>query len=777
MTTPYEMRLRDLWDVLRRRGRIVLGATTIGLALGLAVSLFRPTLYQASVTITLDKVPPVVVLGPPGFVSGPPEASADEIAFPGVPGLVELAKGQPLKEAVLARLTPEMGARTAKAALARLRVKQVRQSPLLQITVDHPNPAVSATTANTVASTLVGMDLQSRRGRATELRHAIEQQLVAAIPRLKATEDALTAFKSRHGDATLATQTTLSFNRLAVLENELADDRMRQQEAQARIEASRARLTSQSQMVPTQWVPSPLIATLENQLATQEIELSSMRVLFTPKHPGIIAAKVKIQETKNRLNELARNVQVGQYGLDPGYQQLIQQLRQDEVTRASYDARERVLTDAIKAYDAQLRQLPAREQEQIRLARAAKQAEDVTQILSEKLQQAQIAEASVGSAIRVVDAARLPATPVRGRWINLLLGTLVGLAAGVGGTFAKEHVDDPLKSADDVESALRIPVLASVPRLKPVDASPDREDDDRLHLATSLLGHVIPGLKPSAAAIDAHRRRSRFAEAFRYLRTNLLSQQNMPEQRPYRTLLVTSPGPGDGKNVVAANLAIALAQVGRRVWLVECDLREPALDRVAALRDPASAPSAGLTELLDRGTSAASLVHRTGVDNLWVLPAGTASKNPSEQLASKWMRALLTTRHARVDVLIAVAPPVLPVTDAAILAPMVDGVILVVNVGVTPREAACKAQQQLQSVGGRVVGAVVTGVPIGGPGAYDNYYATYYHEEPCQAWHFEPDQGRTETTRALPRARDADAPPRLLGKLSGDSMSESGPDD
>jgi polysaccharide biosynthesis transport protein len=768
MTPAYEMRLRDLWDVLRRRRRIVLGASIIGIAMGLALSLLRPTLYQASATITLDKVPPVVVLGPPGFVSSP-EAPADEIAFPGVPGLVEMANGEPLKEAVLARLTPEMGARTAKAALARLRVKQVRQSPLLQITVDHPNPAVATAAANTVVATLVGIDLRSRRGRATELRQAIEQQLVAAIPRLKATEDALAAYKSRHGDVTLATQSALSINRLAILENQLADNRMQQQEAQARIESSRARLASQSRMVPTQWVPSPLIATLQNQLATQEIELSSMRALFTPKYPGIIAAKVKIQETKNRLDELTRSIQVLQYGLDPGYQQLLQQLRQDEVTRASYEARERALADAIQVYDAQLRQMPARELEQVRLTRAAKQAEDVTQILSEKLQQAQIAEASVGSAIRVVDAARLPAGPVRGRWISLFLGALVGLAMGVGVTFAQERLDDPLKSADDVQSALRIPVLASVPRLKPTDGRRDPEDDGPPHLATSLLGRVIPGLKPSAAVIDAHRRRSRFAESFRYLRTNLLSQQHLPEQRHYRTLLVTSPGPCDGKNMVAANLAIALAQVGRRVWLVDCDLREPALDRVAALRDPASASSAGLTELLDRGTSATSLVHRTRVDNLWVLPAGTASKNPSERLASKWMRALLTTRHARVDLLIAVAPPVLPVTDAAILAPMVDGVILVVNVGLTPREAACKAHQQLQSVGARVVGAVVTGVPIGGPGAYENYYATYYRDEPCQAWHFEVDQGRAEPAPTLASAQEADAHPPTVGELAGDS--------
>ncbi len=764
MTKTYEMRLRDVWDILYRRRGVVLGTIAVGLALGMIVSLLKPTMYRASATVTLDRVPPVVLLSPPGFVSSPPEASAAEIAFPDVAGLVELANSAALNEAAVARLTPTLGVRTAKAALARLRVKQVRQSPLLQITVDHPNRAVAATAANTAVTTLVDMDLRSRRGRATELRQAIEQQLTAAIPKLQESENALTEFRSRHGDAALANQTTLSVNRLAVLETELADVRMQQQEARARIDAGQRRLTSQSPMAPISWVPSPLITTLENQMASEEVELSGMKRQFTPKYPALIAMQAKIQETKNRLDaELARSLQADHYGLDPVYQQLAQQLRQDQVTSAAYDAREHALSDAIKAYDQQLRQLPARELEQVRLARAAKQAEEVAQILSEKLQQARIAEASVGSAIRVVGAAQEPSTPARSRWLNLLLGAIVGLAAGVGGAFAKELVNDPIKSAGDVESVLRVPVLASVPRLKPGDGSLDHQDG-RPHLATSPLWYTFPGLRSAAAQVDAHRRRARFAEAFRYLRTNLLSQQ-----RAYRTLLVTSPGPSDGRNTVAANLAIAMAQLGRRVWLVECDLREPTLDRVCAFRDPTIASPAGLAELLDGGASPASVLRHTAVDNLWVLPAGTNRDNPSERLASEKMRAFLTTRHADVDVLIAVAPPVLPVTDAAVLAPLVDGVILVVNVGVTPREAAWRAQQQLQSVGARVLGAVVTGAPIGGPGAYENYYATYYRTERCAAWHFGPEP---EPDSAQAVLSPSDTPPDALDTVTGDSASD-----
>ena len=151
------------------------------------------------------------------------------------------------------------------------------------------------------------------------------------------------------------------------------------------------------------------------------------------------------------------------------------------------------------------------------------------------------------------------------------------------------------------------------------------------------------------------------------------------------------------------------------------------------------ASSAGLAELLDSGASPASFLRRTAVDNLWVLPAGMTRDNPSERLAGERMRAFLTTPHADADILIAVAPPVLPVTDASVLAPLVDGVILVVNVGLTPREAARRAQVQLESVGARVLGAVVTGAPVGGPGAYENYYASYYRSEPSAAWHFGPE--------------------------------------
>jgi polysaccharide biosynthesis transport protein len=746
MKNAYEMRLRDILDVLRRRWRTVLWSSCVGLAAGAIASLLLP-MYRSSATVTMDKVPPMVELSPPGFVGHSTEVPATAFAIEetGVSGLAELAKTATMQDSASARLAPTLGYGTARAALARLRVRPVGQTSLLQITVEHRNPDVAVAAATAVTNTLIDLDLQARRRRVTAQRQAIEQQLAAAIPRLQSSENDLTVFKSKHGDAEMADRTTVSLTRLALLESQLADVRMQQQEARARIESTRMHLAKQARVVPTRWVPSPLITTLENQLAAEEIELYGMRQQFTPKYPALASVEAKVQATKRRLDvELGHSMQADAYGLDPVYQQLIQQLRQDEVAIAAADARGHALTDAIKAYDELIRQLPARELEQVRLARAVKQAEQITQILTEKLQQARITETSVGSAVRVVDAARRPDAPVRPRWFGLVLGAVVGLAAGFGGMFAKERVHDPLKSPEDLESLLKIPVLASVPRLKARDEGLDRADG-RPHLMTSALWYLFPGRRSSRALIDAQRRRSRFAEAFRYLRTNLLSAPT----GSVRTLLVTSPGLGEGKNTVAANLAITLAHAGRRVWLVEGDLREPALDRVCAFQDPTSATRSGLAQLLDGDACAASLLRHTAVDNLWVLPAGDRRTNPSERLARDRMRSLLTTRQKGVDIVIVVAPPILPVPDAAILAPLVDGVILVVNVGVTPREAAWRAQQQLRSVGARVLGAVVTGVPIGGPGAYDNYYASYYRAEPCTAWHFGP---YLEGETALPSA-------------------------
>ena len=747
MSAGDDLRWWDVLGFLGRRRRSILRAFLIGLGLGAVATVALPPVYRASTTVTEDKVPPVVVLDQPGFANHTNVVSVDQTAgvqILDIATLAEMARSRTVRDGAVARLAPVMGERASRAVLRGLRAKPMGQTQLLLITVDNRDPRVAAEAANAVAAALVEMDLAARRSRATELRKAIQQQLRVAVPKLHARENALTAFKAKHGDIALANQTSLDLSKLTQLEAQLVDLRLQREEAQARIAASRGRLASQARITPTQWMPSPLITTLQNQLAAQEIEFSGMRRQFTAKYPAVLAAEAKIQATKRRLNsELARSLQAGQYGVDPVYQQTVQQLRQDEIANVAYDARGRALTDAIQQYEKRMRELPARELQQVRLIRATKEAEEIHQILSEKLQQARIAEASIGSAIRAVDPAWEPEHPVRPRALPLLLGGVLGLLVGMGGAVVKERIHDPLTSAEDAERVLGAPALGLIPELPPVDRRPAEGAEGPPPLLTSPVWYLFPGVGSSDSAwAAAERKRSAFAEAFRYLRTNLFYLHKDPLQ----TLLITSPGPREAQDIVAANLAIAIAQTGQRVWLMDCDLREPVLDRAWAFQDFRHEKAVGLADVLAGGVSTAEALHRTAIDNLWFLPAGTKPTNPAELLGSQQMRAVLQQGRNDADVLVLNAPPVLPVTDAAVLAAAVEEVLLVVHIGTTPREAAYRAYRQLQAIGARMIGVVTTGTPHDGFRYYGNECTSYYGSEPSGIWHFgagwEPSSGK-----------------------------------
>ncbi|MBI3970306.1 MAG: CpsD/CapB family tyrosine-protein kinase [Chloroflexi bacterium] len=210
--------------------------------------------------------------------------------------------------------------------------------------------------------------------------------------------------------------------------------------------------------------------------------------------------------------------------------------------------------------------------------------------------------------------------------------------------------------------------------------------------------------------------RSPAAEAYRTLRTNL---QFASLERPLRRLLLTSAGPDEGKSASVANLAVTMAQAEAKVIVVDCDLRRPAQHEIFHLRN-----TAGLTNLFlasgDRRDAELPL-QPTAVPNLWVLTSGPLPHNPAELLGSPRMDAILERLADRADVVILDAPPVVPVTDAAVLAPKVDGVLLVVGAGTVKRDVARKAKVQLEAVNARVLGLVVTNVPFDAA-AFGQYY-------------------------------------------------------
>jgi len=210
--------------------------------------------------------------------------------------------------------------------------------------------------------------------------------------------------------------------------------------------------------------------------------------------------------------------------------------------------------------------------------------------------------------------------------------------------------------------------------------------------------------------------RSPVAEAYRSLRTNL---EFSSLDRPLKTLIVTSAGPEEGKSTTLANLAVTMALAGKQVILVDCDLRRPSLHRIFEARN-----GAGLTTMIvDDEALRNPPFQETGVSNLWLLPSGPLPPNPSELLGSRRMEEIIASLAEKADVVLFDAPPIIAVTDAAVLSSKVDGVLLVINAGKTKREHAQRAKALLEKVNARLVGAVLNNVP------FDVSLHRYYAEQ------------------------------------------------
>jgi capsular exopolysaccharide synthesis family protein len=300
----------------------------------------------------------------------------------------------------------------------------------------------------------------------------------------------------------------------------------------------------------------------------------------------------------------------------------------------------------------------------------------------------------------VVETAQVPENPVRRRTLYTTLAALVGAMLAVGMAFLLEHLNDTIKAPDDVSQTLGLGTLGTIGRL----AKGEEE--------------LIVVARPSSSV----------AETFHALCTNVYFSSSV--DRPLRTLLVTSPGPLEGKSITVANLAAAMAQAGLKVVAVDADLRRPRLHQLFGLDLPGEGTGKstpwGLTGSLLEGCADGQL-HPTQVEGLKVLPSGELAPNPIEMIGTQRMHKLLHDLAQQVDMVLVDSPPVLPVADAAALAPAVDGVLLVLEAGRTPREAARHAVENLRQVGANLVGVVLNGVSTH-KGSYYHYHYQYYRD-------------------------------------------------
>ena len=328
---------------------------------------------------------------------------------------------------------------------------------------------------------------------------------------------------------------------------------------------------------------------------------------------------------------------------------------------------------------------------------AASLATSAAEQLIDVVERIETTSAADGSPVRltVVQEAEVPTVPTSPKKaLSVALGLLLGLALGVGAALIRAALDTRVRSERDLEALTNVPVLGGIvfdPKAKE---------------------------RPLIVHEDSHSPR---AENFRTLRSNL---QFLDAGRRDRAFVVTSPMPGEGKSTTTANLAIALAQSGARVLLVGADLRKPKMAAYMGIEG-----AVGLTDVLIGRVPLADAVQQWGRTDLYLLPSGQIPPNPSEILGSALMAELIETLHEQYDVVLYDAPPLLPVTDAAVLARLVGGALLIVAAGRTHVAQVDSAMATLENVGAPVSGLVLTMLPTRGPDAYGYGRYGYAYQE------------------------------------------------
>ena len=302
--------------------------------------------------------------------------------------------------------------------------------------------------------------------------------------------------------------------------------------------------------------------------------------------------------------------------------------------------------------------------------------------------------------VETIEPALVPVSPAApNTTLNVIIGTILGLAIGLGGALLRSLLDTRIHSLHDIQAATDTPVLGGI--------TLDPEAKKR-----PLIVHVDP--------------RSPRAESFRSLRTNL---QFIDVDGESRSFVVTSAGPGEGKSTTTANLAIALAETGARVALVDGDLRLPRIAEYMGIEG-----GAGLTDVLIGRADLADVLQPWGTGKLFVLPSGRIPPNPSELLGSQAMQRTLDALAGAFDFVLIDAPPLLLVTDAAVVSRFTSGVLMVAASGSTKKAQLTAAVERLNAIGSRLFGVIVTMLPTKGPDSYGYGYGAYsYNAAPESA--------------------------------------------
>jgi len=565
-----------------------------------------------------------------------------------------------------------------------LSVAPIPNTALIEIKYSSPDRRLAAQVANTIADTFIEQNIKTRFNTAMQAADWLSKQLDDLHIKVETSQARLVEYQKQHGIVGIDDKQNLTIEKLDDLGKQLTQ-----------AEADRIQKESLYQMTKSgnpdalaSVLQDPVLSNLAQQQAQLRIQYAQMTTQFGPTYP-------KVTELQNQLREIN--------------QDYLQEL-QKGVLRIQNDyyaalKREQMLKAAVQEQTAEANKLNENAIEYRILKQEADSNRQLYDGLLEKLKEASLAAGLNSSNIRVVDKARVPRFPARPKIRrNLLLALMAGLIFGVAIALVLEVADNTVRTPEQVQ-LLGLPVMAAIPLRGDVGFA--KTPVKRLLGASRTDGKTTPVL---VTALQPH---SGISEAYRTLRTSILLSS--AGQAP-QVVVFTSALPDDGKTITCVNTAVVMAKQGKRVLLIDADLRKAIVHKIFELQ-----PELGLSNVLSGGATWRDAICSTAEDNLFVLPSGPLPPHPSELLASVGMQNVIREARNAYDHILIDTPPILSVTDAVLLAVRADMVALVVRSGRTTQGAIRSARDLLLDVKAPLRGVVLNAVDIRSPD-YRRYY-------------------------------------------------------
>lgn len=577
------------------------------------------------------------------------------------------------------------------AALKRdLSVLVGKKDDIINISLDSPYPEEAAQIVNTVVEAYVAHHARQKRSTAAEVLRILQKEKAKQDADLDAKLKVMLEFKRVNGALSFENDKgNILVQQLTKLSEAMTMAQLEAIDAKATYEATKAMMDEPGKIrefVAAQHTRGVYVATsndltqLQEQLRLARAQLDELARGCTPETPAYQAAAERAARLKEDLS--GQEQRYAEAYLAAAHQQSLMADQKQAELRRSFDQQQKLAQELnVKAAEYAVLQTDLRRTERL------------CDILDSRIKEINVTEDAGALNISILEAARAaekPSRPVKGQVLGIALA--FGLLLGVGTALLADWKDQRLRTLEEVTEALSMSVLGVVPGM------PDKK--------------ALPSRRGQAVRLDPH---SGAAEAYRTVRTAVYFAA--PGKRS-KTLLVTSPTPGDGKSTLSSNLAITMAQAGQRTILLDADFRKPTQHLIFDLQ-----AGEGLSSVLAGHATLESVTRATEVKGLDVLPCGQIPPNPSEMLGSEAFTRILRELSGRYDYIVIDSPPVLPVTDARILGALCDLTLLVLRADKSTRKAARQAKADLLGTGSRLLGAVINGVTLrkSGYGHYGEY--------------------------------------------------------